>query len=92
MALNPFRMPGGPGGTGRRPYFHPGPVYPPGYQPPADDCPYGGTAYSWQADSDIATLASQLGIPVATLLSYNPDLRPDSIVPSGQAICVPFTS
>ena len=72
---------------GRRPYYRPGPAYP-GYQQPSY-CPYGGTAYTLQSDTDVTTLASQLGVTVSTLLNYNPSLDISSTVSSGTVICVP---
>jgi hypothetical protein len=59
-----------------------------GYQQPSY-CPYGGSPYSAQADTNVSTLANQLGISLNTILSYNPGFSSTSIIRSGQVICLP---
>ncbi|HBF39193.1 MAG TPA: hypothetical protein DDW50_17970 [Firmicutes bacterium] len=59
-----------------------------GYQQPSY-CPYGGSPYYAQADTNVSTLANQLGISLNTILSYNSGLSSTSIIRSGQVICLP---
>ncbi|HBE80723.1 MAG TPA: hypothetical protein DDW65_23505 [Firmicutes bacterium] len=57
-----------------------------GYQ---EYCPYGGTPYYAQADTDVYTLANQFGISPNTIISYNPGLSLNSTIGAGQTVCLP---
>jgi hypothetical protein len=51
--------------------------------------PPGGTTYTLQADTNVFTLASQLGISEEVIINYNPGLTHTSIIKNGQIIYLP---
>jgi hypothetical protein len=90
MSIN---QPGGdrqrsPEQPGRRQPGYPNYGYDYGYQLPGH-CPYGGSPYYSRSDTDLYSLANQLGISTNTIIKYNPGLSYTSTIRSGQVICLP---